>query len=115
MNNKTRSRIGRNMAQRKALLKSLCWALIRHGHLQTTKTKAKQLQRFAEQLISIAKEDNLHSRRRIHSYLRDKRMVDKVFKKAKDFQSRKGGYTRIINIKIRQGDGAPIVLIKWVE
>lgn len=108
-------KLSRDSAQRKVLLNSLAKALFRYGQIQTTRAKAKELQRFAERLLSLAKKNDLSSRRRIQTHFQDRRIVSKLLNKAKEFQTKTGGYTRIINLKIRRGDGAQIVLVKWVE
>ncbi|HYW35111.1 MAG TPA: 50S ribosomal protein L17 [Balneolaceae bacterium] len=109
-------KLGRNASHRKSLLQSLSIALIKEHRIKTTVTKAKALRPFVEPLITKAKEDTSHNRRKVFSKLNNKKAVthlfDEVAVKAKD---RPGGYTRVVRIGKRQGDGAEMAVIELVD
>ncbi|MEK7795191.1 MAG: 50S ribosomal protein L17 [Candidatus Hydrogenedentota bacterium] len=107
--------LGRNMAHRKATMKSLAVALFKHNAIQTTLPKAKELRRFAEPLITLAKKDNVHNRRRAFAALRDDQVVRKLFSEiGPKFVERPGGYTRILRLGHRLGDSAQMSRIELV-
>jgi len=109
-------KIGRNVPHRKATLQALSNALIKHHRIKTTVAKAKELRSFFEPLVTRAKEDNAHNRRRVFSKLQDKEAVsllfDEVAPKSKD---RPGGYTRVIKAGFRNGDSAEMAVIELVD
>lgn len=109
-------KLGRTASHRKATLQALSVALIKEHRIVTTLAKAKALRPFVEPVITRAKEDTSHNRRRVFSTLNDKRAVtmlfDEVAVKAKD---RPGGYTRIIQLGTRSGDGAETAVIELVD
>lgn len=120
-----RSHLNRTQAHRKALMRNLACALLEHGIIHTTEPKAKQLRRFVEGLITIAKDglaanDNagvgLAKRRLAFSYLNNKDAVKRLFDEVAPLSTeRKGGYTRLIKSNPRQGDGAPMAYIELVD
>jgi len=90
--------------------------LFRHGKIATTTAKSKELIGLADKLISKAKKGDLHARRQILAYLKDKEVGKKLFEIiAPRFQNRNGGYTRSLKVGKRIGDGAEIALIELVE
>lgn len=102
--------------QRRALLKGLLRALIKHGEIQTTETRAKDLRSIAEKVITTAKTNDLHSRRQARRWLNDEDMVKVLFDDvAPKFTERPGGYTRMTKIGFRRGDAAPMVKIELVS
>jgi len=109
-------KLGRSASHRKATLRSLSVALIKEHRIKTTLAKAKALRPFVEPLITKAKEDTQHNRRKVFSRLNNKEAVsllfDEVAEKAKD---RPGGYTRVVKIGRRDGDGAKTALIELVD
>ncbi len=108
-------RLGRNTSHRKATMKSLAIALFRHNAIETTMPKAKELRRFAEPLITLAKKDTIHNRRRAFAALRDKDAVSKLFGEiAPTFAERPGGYTRVLKLGHRLGDAALMSRIELV-
>lgn len=108
--------LSRNTSHRKATLRSLTVSLFRHEGIKTTVAKAKELRRVAEPLVTRAKEDNVHNRRIAFSKLRDDEVVAKLFTEiAPRYQSRPGGYTRIIKCGFRAGDNAPMAYIELVD
>lgn len=108
-------KLDRNSAQRKALLKSLSAGLISHEKIQTTETKAKFLRSHFEKLITKAKKDDVTSIRYLKKYLPTEKDVKKMVKEiGPRYRGRNGGYTRIIKIGPRVGDGAPVAQIELV-
>lgn len=108
--------LGRTMAHRKATMKALANSLFRHNAIETTVPKAKELRRFAEPLITLAKRDTVANRRRAFAALRDKEVVKKLFTEiGPTFTERPGGYTRILKLGNRLGDDAPMSRIELVE
>ena len=100
--------------QRRALLKGLVRSLFIYQKIETTDTRAKDVRIVAERLITTAKRNNnLHGRREANKYLTDETLVRHLFTQiAPEFKDRPGGYTRMTRIKVRRGDGAPIVLLE---
>ena len=108
-------RLGRTTSHRKATMKSLAVALFTHNAIDTTVAKAKELRRFAEPLITLAKKDTVTNRRRAFAALRDKDVVRRLFVEiGPAFLDRPGGYTRILKKGIRLGDAAPMSRIELV-
>lgn len=106
---------GRNSSHRKAMFKNMMASLLRHELISTTVPKAKELRRFIEPLITMAKEDTLHHRRLAFDRLRDREMVLKLFNEIGPFyKSRPGGYVRILKSNFRKGDCAPMAIVELV-
>lgn len=110
-------RLGRSTNQRKALMKNLAIALITHERLETTLVKAKELRKFVEPFVTLAKNDTLANRRLAASRLGSKLAVAKLFNAEfrKRFEGRPGGYTRILKMAHRLGDAADTALIEFVD
>lgn len=109
-------KLKRNAAQRRALLSGLACNLIEHGRIKTTFGKAKALRPVAEKLITLAKRDDLHSRRQAIAFLRQDAIVKKLFSEtAPASKDRKGGYCRITKLGARMSDSAPMAFIEWVD
>lgn len=107
--------LSRNSSHRKALLQSLTNSLLRYEAIKTTLPKAKELRRVAEPLITRAKEDSVHNRRIAFARLRDDEVVAKLFTDlGPRYQSRPGGYLRIIKCGFRAGDNAPMAYVSLV-
>lgn len=112
---KAGKRLGRNMAHREATLKNLALALFKYKAIETTVTKAKELRRYAEPLITLAKKDSVANRRNAFAELRDNTVVRSLFTEiAPTFATRPGGYTRILKMGFRHGDAAPMARIELV-
>jgi len=110
------AKLGRTQAHRKATLASLSSALIEHKKITTTLPKAKALRPFIEPLITRAKVDSTHNRRQVFRHLRSKDAVDSLFfDVAEVVGDRPGGYTRIIKLGRRPGDGAEMAMIELVD
>ena len=109
-------RLGRNSAHRQAMLQNMSSSLFRHELIRTTLSKAKELRRVAEPLITLAKQDSVHRRRRAFAQLRDAETVGKLFKElGPRYQNRPGGYLRILKAGYRTGDGAPVAIVELVD
>ena len=109
-------KLGRDSAQRKALYAGLAAALIEHGRIKTTEAKAKAVKPIAEQLITLARRGDLHARRQAVAFLRSPDAVHKLFTEvAPRFADRPGGYSRIVKIGPRFGDGAEMVYLELVD
>jgi large subunit ribosomal protein L17 len=107
--------LGRASAHRKALYRNLVTDLLNHEKITTTEAKAKEIRSLAEQMITLGKEGSLHSRRQALSFIFDEKVTEKVFAElASRYGERQGGYTRIIKLGPRLGDGAPLVQIELV-
>lgn len=105
--------------QRMAMLKNIVASLFLHERIETTYAKAKEAKRIAEKLITIAKEDTIHSRRLVRRMIPNplqRQVVNKIFNEiAPRYRDRNGGYTRIIKTGIRRGDGAQMAVLMLVE
>ncbi len=107
---------GVKTAHRKAMFRNMATSLFRHGRITTTVTRAKELRRVADKLISLAKEGSLHSRRQALSFIMDKSVIAKLFSEiGPQMAERRGGYTRIVRIGPRRGDGAMMCVIELVK
>src|SRR4026208_1724938 len=106
-------KLSRNTSHRRALLRNLVTSLLEHGRVMTTLPKAKEVRPLAEKMITLGKRDNLAARRMVHSYLLKDATAKKVFDTiAPKFADRKGGYSRIIKLGNRKGDGADLAIIE---
>lgn len=109
-------KLGRSTSHRLATLRSLATALIKHKKITTTLAKAKQTRLFVEPLITKAKNDSVHSRRLVASQIHDKEVVKELFGEvAEKIGDRPGGYTRIVKLGNRVGDGAEMAIIELVD
>jgi len=112
---KTIDKLGRTAAHRKATLANLSVALFERKHIQTTEAKAKATRRFAEKLITLAKKDTVHARRIVMERLRNRKTLKVLFDDiVPQYKNRQGGYTRVIKLGQRQGDGAKIAVLELV-
>src|SRR5881397_1370931 len=106
-------KLSRNTSHRRALLRNLVTSFLEHGRLMTTLPKAKEVRPLAEKMITLGKRDNLAARRMVHAYLLKDATAKKVFTTiAPKFADRKGGYSRIIKLGNRKGDGADLAIIE---
>lgn len=113
---KKRHRLGRTSAHRKATLAALGTALIQHKRITTTEPKAKALRGFIEPLITRAKEDTTHNRRQVFRRLQDNAAVSELFSEVSaQVGDRPGGYTRVVKLGRRAGDGAALAVIELVD
>lgn len=101
--------------QKKAVLRSLVLNVVKNGGIETSRAKAKDAQKFIDNLITIAKDDSLASRRRIRALLAiDREMVSKFFSLMPNFNDRISGFTRIVKLGQRRGDASDRVRLEWV-
>jgi len=108
--------LGRYGSHRMAMLSNLAASLFLEESITTTVTRAKELRRFVERLITRAKGGTIHDRRMVRSKMAHKEAAIKLFDDlAKRFENRPGGYTRIIKTGHRRGDGAPMAVIALVD
>ena len=109
-------KLNRTSEHRKALIKNMLNSLIKYEQITTTLPKAKVLRPEAEKIITLGKKDSLQNTRSLISKLQDIKSTNKVKKTlSKRYESRKGGYTRIIKAGFRYGDNAPMAVIEFVD
>ena len=109
-------RLSRTTEHRQAMLRNLVTSLLEHERVETTRAKAKEVRRWAEQIITLAKRGDLHARRQSLALVRSKKVVAKLFGELRErYLERPGGYTRIIPLGLRLGDGAPLSIIEMVD
>jgi len=114
--NNTGRRLGRNTPHRNAMMRNMVTSLIQHERITTTDTRAKELRRLAERMITLGKRGDLHARRQALQVIQDKQVVAKLFERvAPRYTERPGGYTRMIKVANRAGDNAPMAIIELVE
>jgi large subunit ribosomal protein L17 len=105
--------LGRTSQHRRAMLRNMATSLFQHEGIETTVTKAKEVRPFAERLITLARRGDLHARRQVERHIRDRTVSGKLFGElGPRFASRPGGYTRIIKLGHRVGDGAEMARIE---
>ncbi len=113
---KSGRQLNRNSSHRQAMFKNMASSLFRHELIRTTVPKAKELRRIAEPLITLAKRDSVANRRLAFSRIRDREMVTKLFNElGPRYQSRPGGYLRILKCGFRAGDNAPMAYVELVD
>ena len=109
-------KLNRTSSHRKALLKNMSQALIKHEQIVTTLVKAKTLKPYFDKLITIGKKGNLSARRQAISKVGDSKLVEKLFSiLAKRYETRNGGYSRVLKAGFRYGDAAPMAVIELVD
>ena len=108
-------KLGRPTDQRKAMLRGLVTYLLENGKIETTVTRAKEVRALAERMITLGKNDTLHSRLQVLAYVTKEDTVKKLFDEiAPKYEDRNGGYTRIIKTGPRRGDAAEMCIIELV-
>ncbi len=106
-------KLGRKTAHRQAMLRNMVTSLLEHGRIVTTVTRAKELRRLADKMVTLAKDGSLHARRQVMSVVMDKKVVAKLFNHwASEMSGKNGGYTRIVRIGPRRGDAAMMCYIE---
>ncbi|MGM0593230.1 MAG: 50S ribosomal protein L17 [Pseudomonadota bacterium] len=109
-------KLNRNSSSRKAMFRNMAASLLRHEMIKTTLPKAKELRRVAEPLITMAKQDSVSNRRLAFSRVRDRDVVTKLFNElGPRYESRPGGYLRILKCGYRSGDNAPMAYVELVD
>ncbi len=108
-------KLNRTTSHRTAMFRNMVTSLFKHERIRTTGAKAKELRRWADHLITLAKRGDLHARRQALAIVREKQVVHRLFAEANDkFGHSAGGYTRIVKLERRAGDAAPMSLIELV-
>ena len=108
-------KLGRTTDHRKAMLRAMVTFLLENGQIETTVTRAKEVRAVAEKMITIAKTNDLHSKRQVMAYVTKESVAKKLFDEtAPNYADRQGGYTRIIKTGPRRGDAAEMALIQLV-
>jgi large subunit ribosomal protein L17 len=108
--------LNRNSSHRKAMFRNMTVSLVEHELIKTTLPKAKELRRYAEPLITLAKEDSVANRRLAFDRTRSKEAVGKLFSElGPRYQARPGGYIRILKCGLRAGDKAPMAYVELVD
>ncbi|MEW5761956.1 MAG: 50S ribosomal protein L17 [Bacillota bacterium] len=108
-------KLGVKTDHRRALLRSQVTSLFKHGRITTTEPRAKEVRAVAEKMITLAKRGDLAARRQVLAYVWEEDVVRKLFNNiATRYEERAGGYTRIVKVGYRQGDGAALVVLELV-
>ena len=111
-----RRKLGRTSAHRIALLRNLVTSLLEHEQIETTDAKAKELKRYADKMITLGKRGDLHARRQALRVVKSAEVTSKLFSTLADrYREREGGYTRVLKLRTRVGDAAPISIIELVD
>ncbi|MEN6328069.1 MAG: 50S ribosomal protein L17 [Syntrophomonas sp.] len=109
-------RLGLRSDHRRAMLRNAVTSLLEKEKIVTTETRAKEIKRIAEKMITLGKRGDLHARRQAASYIMSETVVQKLFSDiAERYDERQGGYTRIIKTSFRKGDGAPMAIIELID
>jgi len=113
---KAGKRLGVTTSHRKAMMRNLVTALLEHGEIQTTITRAKEMRKYFDKMIGLGKKRDLHSRRQALAFVKSKEAVKKLFDEYGPlYEDRNGGYTRIYRLGQRLGDNAQMALIQMVD
>jgi large subunit ribosomal protein L17 len=109
-------KLGRTSEHRQAMFRNLLIGLFKARRITTTLSKAKEVRPLAEKIVTWGKKDSLHARRMVYRYMQDHSLVQLVFKDvAPKFLDRAGGYTRILKLGLRRGDGAEEAILEFVD
>lgn len=109
-------KLNKTTSHRLAMFRNMVTSLLRHERIFTTVTKAKELRKFADSMVTLGKRGDLHARRQALAFIREKAVVFKLFDElAQRYQNRPGGYTRIVKVGYRRGDASPMCLIELVK
>ena len=108
-------KLGRTTDHRKAMLRAMVTYLLENGQIETTVTRAKEVRAVAEKMITIGKNNDLHSKRQVYAYVTKEDVAKKLFDEiSPKYAERNGGYTRIVNIVPLRGDAAEMAIIQLV-
>jgi large subunit ribosomal protein L17 len=109
-------KLGINMSRRRATLRNIVTSLLKHGQIETTAARAKELNSLAEKMITLGKRGDLAARRQVMEFLMDETVVKDLFDNiAPKYADRQGGYTRIMRSGHRRGDAAEMVVVQLVD
>ncbi|MDZ4166023.1 MAG: 50S ribosomal protein L17 [Smithellaceae bacterium] len=110
------SKLGRTSSHRDAMFRNMVTSILKHEQITTTDARAKELRRVTDKMVTLGKRGDLHARRQARAYVRDNETVGKLFSElAGRYQTREGGYTRIIKTGYRAGDNAPLSIIELMD
>ena len=108
-------KLSRNMSHLNAMFRNMVTSLFKHDRIRTTDTKAKELRRWADHIVTLAKRGDLHARRQALAIVQEKAVVHKIFEKAAErYGSTAGGYTRLVKLGPRPGDAADMTLVELI-
>jgi large subunit ribosomal protein L17 len=108
-------KLGRTTSHKEAMLRNMVTSFFKHEKITTTDTKAKELRKVADKMITLGKNGSLHARRQAASVVRERGVVKKLFEEISPrYKDRAGGYTRIIKAGFRVGDNAPLAMIELI-
>ena len=107
-------KLGRTTDHRKAMLRAMVTFLLENGKIETTVTRAKEVRAMAEKMITIAKANDLHSKRQVYSYITKETVAKKVMDEIAPKYADRNGYTRIVKIGPRRGDAAEMAIIELI-
>ena len=108
-------KLGRTSSHKEAMFRNMVTSIIKHERIRTTDSKAKEVRKLAEKMITLGKKGNLHARRQALAFVRDKTLVSKLFGELTErYRKRAGGYTRIIKVGYRFGDNAPVSILEFI-
>ena len=108
--------LSRTTAHRRAMSRNMVTSLFRYERITTTKSKALEVRKSAEKLITRAKEDSVHNRREVAKFIQDEKILNKLFTEiGPRMKERNGGYTRVLKLGYRQGDAADVVILELVD
>lgn len=108
-------KLGRTSDHRKAMLRGMVTFLLENGQIETTVTRAKEVRAVAEKMITIGKNNDLHSKRQVFAYVTKESVAKKLFDEiSPKYADKNGGYTQIVKIGSRRGDAAEMAIIKLV-
>ena len=106
-------KLGRTSSHRKAMLENMAASLFTYHIIKTTEPKAKEVRKLAEKIITLAKKEDLHAHRQVFDVIRDRTLVKKIFTEiAPKLKDREGGYTRVLKLGVRRGDGAQLSIVE---
>jgi len=110
---KKTKKLSRTKSHRKAMLANMAASLFLYHVIKTTEAKAKEVKKLADKLITLAKKGNLHAHRQVYDVIKDRKLVKKLFDEiAPKLMDREGGYTRVLKLGTRRGDGASLSVVK---
>ena len=110
------NQLSRTTAHRRAMSRNMVTSLFRYERITTTKSKALEVRKSAEKLITRAKEDTVHNRREAAKFIQDEKILNKLFTEiGPRMKERNGGYTRVLKLGYRQGDAADVVILELVD
>jgi len=108
-------KLGRTSSHKEAMFRNMVTSVIKYESIRTTDSKAKELRKLAERMITLGKRGDLHARRQALAVVRDKSIVSKLFGELTErYRNRAGGYTRIIKMGFRFGDNAPVSIMEFI-